>query len=539
MFTENIVSLNFRKLALMACADCDKKNIKFGIILSYVSLAVSVVGSFLVTRKVLDYIGDYQYGLYSFVLSIVNWATVVSNALNASYVRFATVEAVKSDNGDVGKINTLYMKLLAIISLLILIIGLAVFGGLYISKVTLFAYNWEDSSKLYVLFFISLINVFLTISTNLFSLFVNYKKKFIFSRLFSLFISIFGFVAHWLLAYMTKSVISIAICSIATTLISSIGNFIFIRKRLNFCFQKTKLKENIPLLKQIVIFSGIILFNTIVDQINASVDQIILGAAGMAENVTIYKIGQSLTSYFLIMSTSISSSYVPTINELVINEKNDEINALYLKISRLQTIVLCTISFGFLSCGYDFVRIWLDDSRIDVYYVAVALMLLNICPLSINSSIEIQRARNKHLFRALVYFFVAIFNVALSLLFLHFFPKDKAIYACLLGTIISTIISHWIIMNIYNAKIMKLPVLRQIIMMLVHMLAGFICYEIINLIFMIPAAKSIANIVLLFFIKGFLFVVLYCFCLIALNWKIIKPKIDSIKAKRCNRHKKG
>ena len=51
----------------------DNKNIKFGVILSYVGMAVSIVGTLLVSNRVLNYIGDYNYGLYSFVNSITTW----------------------------------------------------------------------------------------------------------------------------------------------------------------------------------------------------------------------------------------------------------------------------------------------------------------------------------------------------------------------------------------------------------------------------------------------------------------------------------
>ncbi len=510
----------------MAIRGNDAKNIKLGIFISYFSLAVSLMGYFVVTKKVLYYIGDYNYGLYSFVLSIVNWATIVSNALNASYIRFAVIEAER--NGDVGRINSIYVKLLGIISVAILAIGFSVFGLLYFWKVPLFEYSWDDSRTLYCLFATSLINVAFSILTSVYSLFVNYKKEFVFSRLLSLGVTILGFAAHWALAYYTKSVMAIAVYSIVATLINAIGNLIYSRKCLGYHYKEAKLRDNRILLKQIAAFSGIILFNTLVDQINASVDQMILGAMGAPESVTIYKLGQSLSTYLTTMSLAVSSSYVPTINELVAKGKDDEINALYLKVSRMQTIVLCTVAFGFLSCGYDFIQLWLGQKRIEAFYVGVTLMLLNLCPLTINASIEVQRARNKHLFRALVYFFVALGNVALSALFLFLFPKDKAIYACLLGTVIAVTISHWIVMNIYNAKAMHLPVLRQMGTLGLFMALGAACWGITYAFFLIPALSGMESHFYRFLIKGSLFVAFYLPCLVLLNWKSLKPRLISI-----------
>ena len=514
----------------MTSANQDQKNIKFGIVLSYVSLAVSLLGYFFVTRKVLECIGDYQYGLYSFVLSIANWTTIVSNALNASYVRFASLEA-SGNNGDVKRVNTLYGKLLLALSLCILIIGLAVFGGLYAAKAPLFAYGWEDSRTLYLLFALSLANISVMVMTNVYSLFVTYRKKFVFSRALALGVSVLGFAAHWLLAYFTKNIAAIAAYSIVATSLTAVGNLLYARKCLGYGYVKAGIKENLPLLRQIAIFSGIILFNSVVDQINASVDQIILGSMGEAESVTIYKLAQSLSVYLTTMSVSISSSFVPTINELVVSERNEELNRLYLKVSKLQALILCAVAFGFLSCGKDFVNLWLKEGKEDVFYLGAVLMLMNLCPLTINASIEIQRARNKHLFRAVAYFLVALCNIGLSILFLFLFPRDKAVYACLLGTVIAVVASHWVAMNIYNAKAMRLPVLRQMGSLLLYMAVGAACWGCVYAFFLIPALSSLTSHLGRFLIQGFLFVALYCICLVCLNWKSLKPRLEQMKSK--------
>ena len=81
----------------------DRKNIKFGVILSFVSLGVSIIGTLFITNRVLNYIGDYNYGLYSFVNSITSWLSIVSAALSASFLRFATSES-KKIKGTFGKL---------------------------------------------------------------------------------------------------------------------------------------------------------------------------------------------------------------------------------------------------------------------------------------------------------------------------------------------------------------------------------------------------------------------------------------------------
>ena len=92
----------------------DSKNIKLGAILSYVAMLISILGALFITNRVLNYIGDYNYGLYSFVNSITSWLTVLSSALASSFLRFQTIES-KKNKESTSKTNGLYFELLLIL----------------------------------------------------------------------------------------------------------------------------------------------------------------------------------------------------------------------------------------------------------------------------------------------------------------------------------------------------------------------------------------------------------------------------------------
>ena len=49
------------------------------------------------------------------------------------------------------------------------------------------------------------------------------------------------------------------------------------------------------------------------------------------------------------------------------------------------------------------------------YYIALVVILPALIPLSQNLGISVLRALNKHRFRSIIYFFIALFNVALSI----------------------------------------------------------------------------------------------------------------------------
>ena len=162
---------------------------------------------------------------------------------------------------------------------------------------------------------------------------------------------------------------------------------------------------------------------------------------------------------------------------MCIREDEKGVCTLFSRVSRLQGIVVCFVAFGFVSCGKNFIFWWLGDGYTAAYDVGAVLMLLSIMPLSVKLAIEVQRAKNMHRFRSYLFFAVAMLNILLSLLFLVIMPKKYAIYACLLGTIISNIICQWIGMNIYNSRKMKLPMgkhLAQLAKYVAYGIAGFV-----------------------------------------------------------------
>lgn len=510
----------------MVAKNCDKRNIKYGIVLSYLNLIVSIIGTLLVTNRVVKLVGEYNYGLYSFVNSITAWLTVLSSALNASFVRFSTIEA-KENDGDSSKINTIYLKLFMLIGIVVLVAGLVLTGALYFAHINIGNYGWSDSEYLYLLFALSIINIAITIPSTLYTLYISYKKKFIFGKLLTVFTSVANYIGHFLLAYYYKDVTSICIFSIAITIVTFAINLFYAKKSLKCKLGKAPLFENKILLKSIVVFSGILVLNAIVDQVNQSVDKTLLGFFSVPEDVTYYQLGQNFDTYLMTVSLSISSLFIPTINELVVNKKQQEINELYLKVSHAQTFAVSIVAFGFIACGLNFVNWWLGEGNDWVYYVGAILMLIDICPLTLNSSIEIQRAENKHLFRALVYLGVAILNVGLSILFLFVFPAEYKILACLVGSFIARIISHWIAINIYNKKSIKLPVGKYMLNVLKYLGIGVIgcLVSFLTNHFVFGQIES-------YFLKtifdGVIFIFIFCICAMILDFEFFKKALCKI-----------
>ena len=390
-----------------------------------------------------------------------------------------------------------------------------------LNKIPFAYYSWEDSQILYILFFISIVDVSVSMPTCIPLLILNYNKKFVVIKLTSVFISIVNPVINYLIARFTGSIIVLSINTFASTLTVFIIEYVFVRKVMKCRLHFASLRKNKMIVTSIIAFSSILLLNSIVDQIDSNIDKTLLGIMSIPENVTIYHFGQQFCTYLFAMSLAVSGVFSPSFHKLIAEEKRDEVNNLFLKISEIQTIILTLVAFGFLSCGKDFIIMWLGKDREGVFIVGVVLMMIELCPLTMNSSIEIQRAQDKHKFRAFVYFFVAIVNLVLSIMFLKIFPSEYAIEACLLGSLIARIVSHWILMNIYNSKVIKLPVKEYMLFLFKYMLVGSISF-LVTFVLKKHLLVNMSSILIRFIIEGLTFTLLFLSLVVLLDGKKLK-----------------
>ena len=149
----------------------NEKNIKYGMLLSYLTLFISIAISIVYTPFFLKSVGQEQYGLNSFTTSITSWFGVLSSALVTSYVRFATKEYHEYKAGrrkEFGETNSAYFILFSIIGLLILVFGLILYFILRFAILPNSIYRNNESSKtLIMILFIVYLDYTITGDKNL------------------------------------------------------------------------------------------------------------------------------------------------------------------------------------------------------------------------------------------------------------------------------------------------------------------------------------------------------------------------------------
>lgn len=508
------------------------KQRKIGILISYFSLFTSILLYILYTPFLLSKIGDDQYGLKAFVDSITSWMSILSTAMASSYIRFATLE--KNQEGDEGlkKTNGVFAFLFLLSAVIAFLAMLAIFLLFRFNVIPLNNYTDSQKQLILCLFLISSALVLLNIISTLFTLFQEYQQKYIWLRTIALFQTVLHAVVAIPFLMNGCDVVVVVLCSLGVNLLIFLFNVVFSVRHLRMSFSFKRNSDFYALAKSVVIFSFYILLNAIVDEVNNNADKMILGFLSTPENVTIYQLGMTFSIYLSTASVAISSSFVPKINELVASGNKEELNKTFLKVSKVQMLVIFTLIGGFATCGKEFVTAWVGSDKIMAYYVGLILLFLDSVPLSENTGIEIQRAMNKHKFRAYAYIVISIVNILVSLLFVSYLPKDQTIFGCLYGTIFAGIAGTWIAMNIYNSRVIGLDIKHYLIVYGKNLLIVCISAGTSLLIFYYIKLDGIDNYWVKTIIEGATFLLIHISILFFFNYKDIRSLCKSRLSKR-------
>ena len=419
---------------------------KTGAILSYLSIILNTFLTIFYTPIILRYLGDAEYGVYELTASLVAYLGLLSLGFGSSYIRFFYKYKIKDDDNGIKKLNGLFMIVFLTMSLISLILGFILIVKLdIILKGKLTREEIRLSKKLMS---ILIFNIALTFPTSVFESFISANEKFIFQRiimLIRLFLSPILGIPLLMIGF--KSV-GLVIATSMISLFAFISNGYFAVKKLSMRFDFSKLDRN--LLRAISVFSGFVFLSMMTEQINWSVDKFVLGKFVGSVSVTIYAMGSIIYRAYQQLSSSVVSVFVPQVNKMVASGENDfELTKLFAKISRVQLYILMLILLGFFAFGKYFIsKIWLDDTYIESYYVAIILMTSSLLSLIQAIGVDIQRAKNLHKFMSVVFFIVAISNFIISIpLARKFGPIGSA-----MGTALTVTIGNGIIMNIYYHK---------------------------------------------------------------------------------------
>lgn len=430
-----------------------KNQRKSGVVLSYVSIIVNTIVQLLYTPFLVSSLGQSEYGLYSLVASIIGYLGVLDlgfgNAIIVHTSKYRALEDKENEKKLHGMFHVIYISIGVVAGLAGVIVSLftnEIFGA---------TMGAVDLEKMRIMLLILSLNVFLTFAFSIYTSIITASEAFVFQKILAILSTIAKpliMIPILLIGYK-----SIALCIVITLVNVAIlfANYIFCKKKLKvsvkFCGFDWKM------FRKVFSYSFYVFLAQIVDKINWSADQTILGMVSGTIAVSIYSAAALINTMFINLSTAISSVMLPKISRMVTKKATaDELTDEMIKTGRAQFLVVFLVASSFLLVGKDFIEVWLGDEFKESYIVTLLLILPVILPLIQNLGLSIIQAMNKFKFKAILTFIMAFANIVISVFLAKFYGATGAA----LGTTIVIVLCNVIAMNIYYKKIIKLDIFR-------------------------------------------------------------------------------
>lgn len=416
---------------------------KAGAVLTYVSMGLGYLVSIVYTPLMIRLLGKSEYGLYNLVASIVAYLGILNFGFGSAYMRYYSRYKTRDERSKIATLNGMFIIIFSGLGLLAVIAGTIlairsdfVFG----SKLTA-----DELAKAKILMFILVVNLGISFPSIVFTSHITANEKFVFQKIVQMLrIVINPFVVLPVLI-MGYGSVGMVLITTALNVIIEIINVIFCLKQLKMTFYFKRFDR--VLLREMSIFSSFIFLNMIIDQINWNVDKYVLGRFYGTETVAVYGVAAQLNSYYLSISTAISSVFIPQVHRMVTDRNdNTELTNLFTRIGRIQFIVLSMILGFLIFFGRPFIFMWAGEDYVGAYPVVLLLIIPVTIPLIQNIGIEIQRAKNMHQFRSWTYLIIALGNLAMTIPL----AKVYGVVGAAIGTAISMTIGNGILMNWYN-----------------------------------------------------------------------------------------
>ena len=488
-----------------------KNELKIGSILSVLSIILSSLISIFYTPMYMRYLGTTDYGINSLVQSIMGYIGMLNLGLGSAMVRYTVRYRTEGKIEEEKSLNGMFLVIFSIIMLVSIFIGIYVYcmlPNMFAEKFTV-----EELIKTKKVFAITMIGTAISFPVSVFSTNISSRERFLYQRVLGLLKMVITPVVGAILMTNGFGIVAVVSVTIILGLINNIFDIIYALK----IGMRLKFKNfDFEILKDISKYSFYIFLNIIIDRVYWGTDRIIIGKFIGPLAVGIYSIASVFNNIYMSLSTAISGVLFPRINKLVVEEKYNHLSDMFIRIGRIQYILLGLISSGFIVFGNEFIYLWLGKGYTEVYKIALWIMIPLTIPLIQNTGIAIMQARNQHQFRSVVYFFIAILNIVVSILLV----KNYGAIGCAIATGISFTLGNVVIINIYYWKKVDIDiplfwknVFKMSIPVVITMIVGYGLNYLIN-------EYGIVT----FILKGSIYVVIYAI----LMWLIGMNKEEKI-----------
>ena len=433
-----------------------KSQIKSGIVLSYIYIAISMVAGLLYTPKMLELLGQSEYGLYTLATSVIGYLSFLNLGLESALIKYTAKYIALEDKKSEQILGGSFLKIYSLLGVVALFCG--IFISFNLEPGSTFGFmttklTGDETATLKVLILLMTFNLAINFPFGVYGAVITAHEKFTFRKVISIVREILMPITVLIVLFMGHKAIALVVIHVIFNVGVLLSDYIYARKVLNYKPIFGKLDSTV--VKEIVNYSVFIFIGLIADRISDATNSMVIGAFSGTAAVAVYGIAVQINHYYLNFSASIGSFFFPRIVSMSVKDADTkQLSDLFIKVGRVQLFVIALICSGFIAFGYDFILLWAGKDYISAYYIIVLLMLPTLISRSQSLGVQILMAKDKHKFRAVFNLFIAFLDVLVSIPLVILFGGLGAA----IGTFMATIIGPVVVMNIYYSRVIGLDI---------------------------------------------------------------------------------
>lgn len=416
--------------------------LKAGAALNYVSICLNMVVGLIYTPYMLRMLGQSEYGLYSLAASIIAYLTVLDLGFGNAIVRYTAKFRAEGKQKEQEEMFGMFFILYIGIGVIAMIAGSVL--SLNVENMFSRAMTETEVHRTRIMLWLMTFNLAFTFPMSIWGSIMSAYERFVFQRIVSIIRSVLNPVVMILLLVVGYKAVAMVVVTTVFNVATLLVNWWYCKYRLIIKVRFAKFKWGF--LKEVSIYSFWIFLNAIMDRIYWSTGQFVLGIYKGSTAIAVYAVAVQLLNMYMLFSTAITGVLLPKITAMVVKGNNEkEISDLFIKVGRIQYIIVVFILSSFIVFGKPFIKLWAGSNYVDSYYVCLFFFIPFTIDLIQNLGISILQARNRLKFRSLLLVFVASSSLLLSVVL----AKKYGYYGCAFSTGLGLLIGQGLILNIY------------------------------------------------------------------------------------------
>jgi O-antigen/teichoic acid export membrane protein len=425
--------------------------IKLGGILSYVSLGVGNVLAIIYTPFLIRMMGQSEYGLYSLVLSVVAYLSLMDFGFGAALVRYITLYKSRNETEKLPSLLGMFISLYSVIGLICFLAGI----GLYFSTDRIFGSSLTDLELEKARLMILIIAIYLSVTFpfSIFAAIITANEKFVFQKILAILRSVITPVLMIPLLFMGYKSVAMACVAVAVGILINIMN-------VWFCYSKIKIKISFknfdyPLLREIFWFSLFVFLKIILERIYWSSGQFILGATVGTIAVAIFSVALQMKGYYESFSQAIGNLFLPRLTSMI-GQKDSErlITETFVKVGRIQFHIIGFILCVYFLIGEKFIVLWAGQNYISAYEMSLFIMVPYTIPLIQSLGYLLVQAYNIQKPLIIIFLITTVLTISLSFLLIESYGAK----GCAMALAVAIVVGEVLIMNWFYWKKLKIDI---------------------------------------------------------------------------------